>query len=239
MKLKYLLVCISIATLIVGGSDKTTVTSEASLLKNTSTSKELSSEINKKSIIRAEGISKFGKIIITPSSEEIIGQLGVDSSYGRSSDYKFNADYNIVFIDSHNNKKIIGAIKRQNIPAIIQPKKTPVKMEKLKLSGNEIFIYLPQYSGSNDVPLYAFSVNKKGEAFQLSFQYDVKAKPIKTASIITTTSKNFTLPLVDANRLIIRALMNDTTNSPDLKLYKLTFKLSNNILLLTSKSLVN
>lgn len=198
---------------------------------NASTSKEAV-------VIRAEGISKFGNIIVTPNNDENIGELGADSSYGKSSDYTFNADYNIIFEDSLNNKKIIGKIEHQNIPIIIQPKNTPIKMEKITLNENELFIFIPQYAGSNDVPLYIFSVDKNGKASQVKFQFDNGSEPSVGATILTSTSPKFTLPSVEENMLVFKALFNEEDSS-DLKFYKLTFKLNNNVLLLTSKTLLN
>jgi hypothetical protein len=237
MKLRYLLITVFISTIMVGCSTISPSTEVTKISNNTSTSKELSSNSKESPVIRAEGISKFGRIIITADGEEKTGQLGADSSYGKSSDYAFNADYNVIFNDLSNKKKTIGRINHDNFAAIIQPENASIKMQKAIINDDELFIFIPQYAGSNDVPLYIYCVDKNGKASQLKFQFDTNSEPIDAASIITSTSSKFTLPSVEANMLIIKTLMTSSTSSSDLKFYKLTFRLNNSVLILTSKTL--
>jgi hypothetical protein len=239
MKLKYLIITVFISTIMVGCSTINSSTEATKISKNSSTLKDVSSNSKENPIIRAEGISKFGKIIITANGEEQTGQLGADSSFGKSSDYTFNADYNVIFNDLSNNKKIIGTIYHDNIAAIIQPKNVLIKMDKVIINGDELFIFIPQYSGSNDVSMYIFRVDKEGQASQVKFQYDKDSKPGESAPIVTSTSPKFELPSVEENMLVIKSLMAASVGSPDLKFYKLKFKLDNNILILTDKILLN
>lgn len=142
MKLKYFLFIILTSTMMVGCSVKTLPNKVTEISSNITTSRSITDNSNKSFVIRAERISKFRNIIVTPSGEEMTGQLGADSLYGKSSDFTFNADYNIIFKDLSNNEKVIGKIEKDSIAVIIQPKSTPIKMQKLLMNKNEVFIFI-------------------------------------------------------------------------------------------------
>lgn len=245
MRLKIVLVLIAINLLFYGCSDKVTSDKKTDLsnIQEVSTSNpavlnKQNVEIKNDSPIRAQGVSKFGEIIVRASGEEEVKQLNESSSYGKASDYTFNGDYNIIFKNLSNNEEVIGTINRENIPVIIQPQNNPIKLQKVILNENELFIFIPQYTGSNDVPLYIFGINRDGQAFQARFQINTNAEPTDSFSIITTTSPKFLNPYAEGDKLIVNTLMNDKVDSSEIKLFKLSFKLNNNTLVLVSRELV-
>jgi hypothetical protein len=63
---------------------------------NKNTSLAINTNPTKSAVVRGEGKSKFGSIIVVPNGEEEVGTLSADSAYGKASDFTFNADYKIV-----------------------------------------------------------------------------------------------------------------------------------------------
>ena len=161
--------------------------------------------------VRAEGKSDYSVLSIVPDGTEVIEQLGAPSVYGEAEDYSFKGDYKTLFKDSNGKETVIA---KMDDLQIIQPQNAVISLQKLKMGGTDIFYFIPQYSGSNDVLIYFFGITKDGNAFQFKIENnkaqefgDVKALSDSTV-VLSTTSKNYSPPTIENGNLVLRAVYN-------------------------------
>ncbi len=189
--------------------------------------------------IRAVGKSDYGTLTIKAVGAEETGQLGADSSFGKAEDYSFRGNYQIVFEDKAGTVKTICEIKDLSI---IQPEKTPVNLKKLRVGETDIFYFIPEYAGSNDVTAYFFGVSKDGNAFLFNIESN-KAQEFgdgkvlsNSTAILTMSSKEYTAPEVKGDNVFFKAVYN-MGEGQNLILFHVTFKVDvkNRILYFVSK----
>lgn len=111
--------------------------------------------------------SNYGELTIVSKDKENVEQLGADSCFGKASDYSFTGDYYVIFAAKDENKIIIAALNKQKI---IQPENSIIELNKLTMSNIDIFYFIPEYSGSNDVPIRFFAITKGRNKIINSFQ---------------------------------------------------------------------
>ncbi|MDF2987316.1 MAG: antirepressor regulating drug resistance protein [Eubacterium sp.] len=197
---------------------------------------------NTKNSIRAVGKSDYGTIKIKAAGAEETGRLGADSSYGKAEDYSFRGNYQIVFEDNAGTVKTICEIKDLSI---IQPEKTPVNLKKLRVGETDIFYFIPEYAGSNDVTAYFFGITKDGNAFLFNIESN-KASEFgdekilsNTTAILTMSSKEYTAPGVKGDNVFFKAVYN-IGEGQNLTLFNVTFNVDvkNRVLKFVSKEKV-
>ena len=161
--------------------------------------------------VRAEGKSGYGVLSIVPVGSEIIEQLGASSVYGGGDDYSFKGDYKVLFKDNNGNESVIAKLDDLNI---IQPQNAVISFQKMSMGDTDIFYFIPQYQGSNDIPIKFFGVTKDGNAFEFKIENnkaqeseDVKALS-EWAFELSTNSKDYSPPAIQNENLILRAVYN-------------------------------
>lgn len=196
--------------------------------------------ISSSSTIRAIGRSNYGELTIVSKDKENVEQLGADSCFGKASDYSFTGDYYVIFAAKDGNKIIIAALNKQKI---IQPENSIIELNKLTMSNADIFYFIPEYSGSNDVSIRFFAITKEGKSFVFNIEDnkaqqfgDVNALSDSTA-VLSTTSKMYSPPEIVGKDSIALTAVYDIGGDQNLKIYKVVFRvdIKNKLLKYVSK----
>jgi hypothetical protein len=181
----------------------------------------------KLNIVRARGRSNYGELSLACKDEEKVQQLGADSSFGKAADYSFTGDYDVIFKTEDGKKTAVTTL---NDLTIIQPQNSVMKLNKLHIGDTDVFYFIPEYSGSNDVPIRFFGITKQKGAFQFSIENnkaqhfgDTKALSDSTV-VLSTTSKRYTPPeIVGKGNIALTAVYN-IGEGQNFKTYKVIFK---------------
>lgn len=160
-------------------------------------------------IPRAQGKAETGVLQIVPANREEISQLGAPSCYGKETDYLFKADYKVVF-KPNSGKEQEGAVF--NSLQIIREYEDMIPLDGLKISGIEMFYFIPVKNQCRPSELYMFGVDQTGDAFQIGFVAD--SNPTWTASIMADYQ-----PQVANDLLVIK-----TAEGEDIQLKDIIYK---------------
>lgn len=185
--------------------------------------------------IRAQGVSKYGKLLISPKTSEKQYRLDEISSFGNKGDYVFEGDYDVIYESKSGQKKIIQSLSNLKV---IQSSRT-VNLQKIEFPEFDLFVFTPQYSASNDVESYFFALTNE-DAFLFNFEFN-KASGNNDSSVssiipIISQTKSEYKPKKQGDNLIIKTTLNIGDN--DLTLFEITFNpdLKNRIMKFISKS---
>lgn len=183
---------------------------------------------NKSNTVRAEGKSDYGTLEFISIGKEKVEQLGADSSYGKASDFSFTGNYKVIFKNSMGKKKLISRMNNLNV---IQPYKTTIKLQKLKVDGTDIFYFVPKYSSSNDTDIYFYGITSGGEAFKFKIENN-KAQEIgdekvlsDSTAVLSTTCKEYSIPKISNGKNIVLTAVYNIGAGQNLKVYKVTFSI--------------
>lgn len=174
---------------------------------------------------RAEGKSSYGVLSVVPKESEVIEQLGAPSVYGDASDYSFKGDYNIIFEDNSGKQTVVAEMDNLQI---IQPDNATIDLNKLSMDDADIFYFIPQYRGANDVSIYFFGITKDGNAFEFKIENnkaqeygDVNALSDSTIAL-STNSKEYFPPTLKNENIILKAVYN-IGEGQNYEIYNVTF----------------
>ena len=175
--------------------------------------------------VRAEGKSGYGILSIVPDGSEIIEQLGAPSIYGEAEGYSFKGDYKAIFKDNNGKESVIAKMNDLNI---IRPQNAVISLQRLSMGDTDIFYFIPQYQGSNDILIKFFGMTKDGDAFEFKIENnkaqeagDVKALS-EWAFELSTTGKSYSPPAIENENMKLRAVYN-IGEGQNYEIYNVTF----------------
>ena len=175
--------------------------------------------------VRAEGKSDFGVLSIVPSGSETIERLDAPSVYGEAGDYSIRGDYKVIFKDKKGREAVIAELDDLQI---IQPQDTVMEIQKLTVDDADIFYFIPQYQGSNDIPVKFFGVTKDGNAFEFKIENnkaeeagDIKALS-EWAVELSTNSGNYAPPAAENGNILMRTVYS-IGGGQDYEIYNVVF----------------
>lgn len=206
------------------------------------TSDQTSTITLSESIIRAKGESSYGELLILPQGNESINQLGVDSSYGKSTDYSFQCNYNVIYKNKNNEKEVIAKLEDLKI---IQPQVSIIKLNRLESKDFDLFYFIPQYTGARSIDAYFFCITKDQTAFGFQFEFN-KADANEFNNVLTNTTtllpqtmKEYVSPELQDNNLITKTSLN--INVMDFKIFQVIYKLDlkNKVMLFVKREQLN
>lgn len=175
---------------------------------------------------RARGISAYGEISIMPVGYEKVEQLGADSCYGKAADYSITGDYNVIYKPGNGKEKSITSLKNLRI---IRPLNSVIELNRLAAGDTDIFYFIPEYSGSNDVEVRFFGITKQKEVFQFKIEsnkargygdFNVLSDSTEVASIVM---KDYFPPqIVNKDNIELIAAYSEP-GAQDWRIYKVVF----------------
>ncbi|MFD2334216.1 hypothetical protein ACFSR7_33615 [Cohnella sp. GCM10020058] len=118
-------------------------------------------------VVRAEGVSKSGRLLVVPVGEEMQEHLGASSCIGTETDTRFEGDYRVVYVGADGSERIVA-----ELPALtfVQPSAKKFQMMKLTFAEATVFVLAPQYTDCRAISFYAYAVDESGQAFPLTFR---------------------------------------------------------------------
>jgi len=141
---------------------------------------------------RAEGDSRYGRLVVLPDDTEHIEPLGSYSCLGRESDYRFEASYRAYFLSDGGGQTSLSA---EPIPSLIYPSLEPIPLGVLEFGDFEAFYLIPAYADCHGVSFYMYGVDEE-RAFP--FRFELKDGNTSNTFYVLPSTK----PIVENNYLI-------------------------------------
>lgn len=211
--------------LFITGCNNTLDDKKSSSDSISKTTNQISTINLSENVIRAKGESIYGELLILPQEIESIDQLGADSSYGKSTDFSFQSNYNVIYKNKNNEIKLIAKLEDLKI---IQPLNSIIKLNKLESKDFDLFYFTPQYTGARSIDAYFFCITKEQTAFEFQFEFN-KADNNEFKNILTNTTtllpqimKEYVSPKLQDNNLITKTSLN--TSVMDFRIFQVIYK---------------
>ncbi|EFM08884.1 hypothetical protein PaecuDRAFT_4349 [Paenibacillus curdlanolyticus YK9] len=114
---------------------------------------------------RAVGTTDRGKLLVIPTNDETIEQLGAPSCFGEAEDYAIEADYSVVFKDHQGEETVLALTE---VHRFIAPGKEPIALQTLSFQGLQAVVIAPQYTDCHGVAFYLIGIDDSG-AYPFTF----------------------------------------------------------------------